>query len=187
MEVSENLCAGTELTAFRRGPNGNTISLTLAQLLEEGKGIAASSQTDWSLKNNYIQPSLLMALLGKLGDSLPPLDATMALDLRGYHLEPLSTEEFVKIFKAMQLSSLQGLIIQFGCEVFVPKLFAALYQVGCEAWLNTRVYLDLPFVSQTLEEMLAQIIQLNIKSQKRLDFLESKYDQPAKALKEGCQ
>lgn len=59
----------------------------------------------------------------------------------------------------------------------------ALHDLDCESWPNTRVTIDLPCVSPTLEALLAQTTQLNTKSQKRLDYLEDKYDQPSKASK----
>ena len=75
------------------------------------------------------------------------------------------------------------LLVRLGYEIFVPHLTGALHDIGCGSWLNTRVVVDLPSVFPTLEVLLAQTTQLNVKSQKGLDFLEEKYDQPSRAVK----
>ena len=124
-----------------------------------------------------------MALFEKLADGLPELSATLALDLTDNYLGTLSQKQFASIFHLMKQKNLQRLLVRFGYEVFIPSLTGALHDVGCEFWLNTRVIVDLPFVSPTLEALLDQTTQLNIKTQKRLDYLEDKYDQPSKALK----
>ncbi len=63
----------------------------------------------------------------------------------------------------------------------VQNLLSALHAIDCDCWLNTRVIADLPCVPLTLEALLAQATQLNVKTQRRLDYLED--DQPSQALK----
>ena len=60
-------------------------------------------------------------------------------------------------------------------------LFSARHAIVCDCWLNTRVIGDLPCVSSTLEALLAQATQLDVKTQRRLDYLED--NQPSQAPK----
>ena len=62
----------------------------------------------------------------------------------------------------------------------VKNLLTALHDIDCDCWLNTRVIADLACVPATLGALFAQATQLNIKTQKRLDYLEG--DLPSQAL-----
>ncbi|DBA66052.1 TPA: hypothetical protein ACH3X2_003056 [Trebouxia sp. C0005] len=178
---------GPEPKATRYGLRGEVRSLTSAELIAEGTTVAASSAKLWALRHNHMQPPLLTALFEKLADDLPELSATLALDLTDNYVGTLSQEQFARVFRAMKQRNLQRLLVRFGYEVFIPSLTGALHDLGCDFWLNTRVIVYSPFVSPTLEatleETLDQITQLNIKTQRRLDYLEDKYDRPSEALK----